>query len=177
MDCARRAPLSSTVYRNLLKFMSIESAVLSNYLILCCSSSSFALSLSQHQGLFLRESALHSRWPQYWSFSISPSSEYLGVISLRIDWLDLLAVKKNDSFWKHGWTSLSLQVYPWALEWCYLVGRRGTWEAGARANPGMAGGVSLSLSLFFFFILIYLCAWLCWVSVVARRIFITACGL
>ena len=98
MDCARQAPLSSTVYRNLLKFMSIESAVLSNYLILCCSSSSFALSLSQHQGLFLRESALHSRWPQYWSFSISPSSEYLGVISLRIDWLDLLAVKKNDSF-------------------------------------------------------------------------------
>ena len=53
-----------------------------------------AFSLSQHQGLF-RESALHIRWPKYWgfSFSISPSNEYSGLISFRMDWLDLLAVQ------------------------------------------------------------------------------------
>ena len=53
-----------------------------------------ALNLSQHQGLF-NESVLHSRWPQYWSlgFRISPSNEYLGLISFRIDWFDLLAVQ------------------------------------------------------------------------------------
>ena len=53
-----------------------------------------ALNLSQHQGL-LNESALHLRWPQYWSFSlsISPSNEHPGLISFRMDWLDLLAVQ------------------------------------------------------------------------------------
>ena len=52
-------------------------------------------SLSQHQGLFKYESVLHIRWPKYWSFSfnISPSSEYSGLISFRMDWLDLLAVQ------------------------------------------------------------------------------------
>ena len=54
-----------------------------------------ALKLSQHQGLFSNESALRIRWPKYWSFSsnISPSNEHPGVISLRMDWLDLLAVQ------------------------------------------------------------------------------------
>ena len=53
-----------------------------------------ALYLSQHQGLY-SESALHFRWPKYWSFSfsISPSSEYSGLISFRMDWLDLLVVQ------------------------------------------------------------------------------------
>ena len=53
-----------------------------------------ALNLSQHQGLF-NESALHIRWPKYWSFSftISPSNEHPGLISFRMDWLDLLAVQ------------------------------------------------------------------------------------
>ena len=53
-----------------------------------------AFNLSQHQGLF-NESALRIRWPKYWSFSfnISPSNEYSGLISFRIDWLDLLAVQ------------------------------------------------------------------------------------
>ena len=57
------------------------------------SSSPPALNLAQHQGLFL-ESALHIRWPKYWSFSfsISPSNEYSGLISFRIDYWDLLAV-------------------------------------------------------------------------------------
>ena len=53
-----------------------------------------ALNLSQHQGFFSNESALHIRWPKYWSvsFSISPSNEYSGLIFSRMDWLDLLAV-------------------------------------------------------------------------------------
>ena len=53
-----------------------------------------AFNLSQHQGLF-HESFLRIRWPKYWSFSISPSSEYSGLISFRIDWFDLLAVQGN----------------------------------------------------------------------------------
>ena len=54
-----------------------------------------ALNLSQHQGLLKNESALHIRWPKYWSFSfnISPSNEHPGLISFRMDWLDLLAVQ------------------------------------------------------------------------------------
>jgi len=54
-----------------------------------------ALNLSQHQGVFSKESALHIRWPKYWSFSfnITPSNEHPGLISFRMDWLDLLAVQ------------------------------------------------------------------------------------
>ena len=54
-----------------------------------------ALNLSQHQGLFSNESALHITWPQCWSFSISPSNEYSGLIPFRIDWFDLLAVRRT----------------------------------------------------------------------------------
>ena len=73
--------------------MSIESVMPSSHLILL-SPSLPALNLSQHQGLF-NESALCIRWPKYWSFSfnISPSNEHPGLISFRMDWLDLLAVQ------------------------------------------------------------------------------------
>ena len=73
--------------------MSIESVMPSNHLILSFPSPP-ALNLSQHQ-VFSNESALRIRWPKYWSFSfsISPPNEYLGLISFRIDWLDLLAVQ------------------------------------------------------------------------------------
>ena len=59
------------------------------------STSPLALNLSQHQGLFSNESALHIRWSEYrsFSFNISPSNEYPGLISFRMDWLDLLAVQ------------------------------------------------------------------------------------
>ena len=74
--------------------MSIESVMLSNHLILCCS---FFLSPSIYPSIrvFSSESALHIRWSKYWSFSfsISLSSEYSGLISFRMDWLDLLAVQ------------------------------------------------------------------------------------
>ena len=76
-----------------LKLTSIESVMASNRLILL-SPSPPTFNLSHHQGL-LNKSVLRIRWPKYWnfSFSISPSNEYLGLISFRMDWLDLLAVQ------------------------------------------------------------------------------------
>ena len=77
------------------KPMSIESVMPSNHLILCHLPSPPAFNPSQHQGCFSNESALCIRWPKYWSFSfnISPSNEHPGLISFRMDWLDLLAVQ------------------------------------------------------------------------------------
>ena len=88
MDCSISGLRLSPTPGVYSKLMSIESVMPSNHLILS-SPSSPAFSLSQHQGL----AVLHIRWPKYWSFSISPSSEYSGLISFRMDWLDLLAVQ------------------------------------------------------------------------------------
>ena len=91
---ARQAFLSFTISLSLLKFMSIELVMLSSHLILC-----FPLfllpSIFPSIRVFSNESALHIRWPRYWSFifSISPSSEYWGLISFRIDWFALLVVQ------------------------------------------------------------------------------------
>ena len=91
---AHQASLSFTIPRSLLKLMSIKSVMPSNYLILC---HPFLLlpSIFPSIRVFSNESGLHIRWPKYWSFSfsISPSNEYSGLISFRIDWLDLLAVQ------------------------------------------------------------------------------------
>ena len=91
---ACQASLSITNSRSLLKLMSIESLMPSNHLILCCP---FLLQPSIFPSIrdFFNESALHIRWPKYWSFSfkISPSSEYSGLISFRMNWLDLLTVQ------------------------------------------------------------------------------------
>ena len=91
---AHQATLSITNFRSLLKFMSIESVMPSNHLILCCPLLLLP-SIFPNMGVFFNESVLHIRWPKYWSFSfsISPSNEYSGLISFRIDWLDLLAVQ------------------------------------------------------------------------------------
>ena len=90
---AHQATLSITNSHSLLKLMSIESMMPSNHLILChpLLLSSIFLSLR----VFSNESVLHIRWPKYWSFSlsISPSNEHSGLISIRMDWLDLLAVQ------------------------------------------------------------------------------------
>ena len=77
--------------RGLLKLMSIESVMPSNHLILCHP----LLLLPSVFPSLLNESVLHIRWPKYWSFSfsISPSNEYSGLISFRMDWVDLLAVQ------------------------------------------------------------------------------------
>ena len=87
-----QAPLSFTIFWSLLKFLSIELVMLSNHLILF-----FPLlllsSIFSSISVFRNESALPIRWPKYWSFSISPSREYSGLISFRIDWLSLPAVQ------------------------------------------------------------------------------------
>ena len=79
---------------SLLKFMSIESVMLSNHLILCCPLL-FLPSIFPSIRVFSSESAVRIRWTEYWSFSfsINPSNEYSGLISLRIDCFDLLAVQ------------------------------------------------------------------------------------
>ena len=91
---ACQASLSITNSQSLLKFMSIELVMPSNHLILCCPLF-FPPSIFPSISIFSSESVLRIRWPKYWSFSfsISPSSEYSGLISLRIDWFDLLAVQ------------------------------------------------------------------------------------
>ena len=90
---ALQASLSITNSRILPKFMSIESVMPSNHLILC--HSLLLLSIFPSIRVFSNESFLHNRWPKYWSFSfnISPSSEHRGLISFRTDWLDLLALQ------------------------------------------------------------------------------------
>ena len=105
---AYQAPLFTTISQSLLKLMSIESLMPSIHLILCCS---FLLlpSILLSIRVFSSESALCIRWPKYWnfSFSISPSNEYSGLISFRIDWCDLLLsiglsrVFSNTTVWKH----------------------------------------------------------------------------
>ena len=89
-----QASLPFSISQSLLKFMSVESMVPSNHLILCCPLFSMP-SIIPSIRVFSSESALCIRWPEYWSFSISPSNEYSGLISFRIDWLDLLAVQRT----------------------------------------------------------------------------------
>ena len=84
---AHQASLSITNSQNLLKLMSIESVIPSNHLILLLFPSPPAPNPSQHQGLF-QWVTLRMRWPSCFSFSISPSNEYLGLISFRMDWMD-----------------------------------------------------------------------------------------
>ena len=93
---AYQASLSITNSQSLLKLMSIEPVMPSNYLTLC-----YPLlllpSIFASIRVFLNESVLHIRWPKYWSFSlsISPSNEYSRLISFRMDWLDLFAVQET----------------------------------------------------------------------------------
>ena len=91
---AHEASLSITNSRNLLKLMSITSVMPSNHLILC-RSLLLLPSIFPIIRVFSNESTLLIRWPKYWSFSysISPSNEYSGLISFRMDWLDLLGVQ------------------------------------------------------------------------------------
>ena len=89
---ARQASLSFTISESLLKLMCIESVMPSNHLILCCPLL-LPPSIFPSIRVFSSESALHIWCPKFWSFSISPSNEYSGLISFRIDWLGLLAVQ------------------------------------------------------------------------------------
>ena len=90
MDCSSSGFVTNS--QSLLKRMSIELVMPSNHLILCCPLfllPSILLSIR----VFSNESVLCFRWLKYWSFSISPSNEYSGLISFQIDWFDLLAVQ------------------------------------------------------------------------------------
>ena len=117
---ACQSPLFSTISRSLLKFMSIESVMLSNHLILCHPLSIWP-SIFATVRIFSNELALHMRWAKNWSFrcSISPSNEYSGLISFRIDWFDLLAVQETlESLLQHHslktsvlWHSAFFMVY------------------------------------------------------------------
>ena len=91
---AHQASLSITNSQNLLKLISIKSVMPSNHLILC-HPLLLLPSIFSSIRVFFNESVLHIRWPDYWSFSfnISPSNEYSGLISFRMDWMDLLAVQ------------------------------------------------------------------------------------
>ena len=109
--------LSITKFQSLLKLISTKSVKPSNHLILC-----FPLlllpSIFPSNRVFSNESALHIRWPKYWSFSfsISPSNEYSGLISFRMDWFDLLRVQGTKSLLhttvqKHQFIGTQLSVW------------------------------------------------------------------
>ena len=114
----RQASLSITNSQSLLKLMSIESLMPSNYQILCPLLLPYSIFPSIR--VFSSESVLHIRWPKYWRFcfSISPSSEHSGLVSLRMDWLDLLAVQgllkifSNTTVQKHQFFRLSFLYSP-----------------------------------------------------------------
>ena len=95
-SAACQSSLSITNSWSLLKLMSIESVIPSNHLILCCPLLLLPSILPSIR-VFSSESVLRISWPNYWSFSfsISPSNEYSGLISFRMDWLDLLAVQET----------------------------------------------------------------------------------
>ena len=94
MDCSTPGLPVHHNPRSLLKFMSIQSVMPSNHLVLC-RPLLLPPSVFPSIGVFSNESVLHIRWPKYWSFSFSigPSNEYLGLISFRMNWLDLLDVQ------------------------------------------------------------------------------------
>ena len=124
---ARQASLSITNSQSLLKLISIELVMASNHLILCRSYPAFIFPSIR---VFSKESILCIRWPKYWSFSfsISPSNEYSGRISFRMDWLDLLAVQgilksllqhhnsKASILWCSAFFMIQLYTPTWLLE-------------------------------------------------------------
>ena len=114
---AHQASLSITNSWSLPRLISIESVMPSNHLILS-SSPPPAFSLSQHlfQWIFSSESALCIRWPKYWSFSfsISPSNEYSGLISFRIDWFDLAVQRTLKNL--HLWVKKFREHYIWIFK-------------------------------------------------------------
>ena len=122
-----QASLSFTISWSLLKLVSIESVMLSNYLILCCPLLLLP-SIFPSIRIFSNESVVCIRWPKYWSFSISPSSEYSRLISFRIDWFDFLAVQgtlknflqhhssKALILWHSSFFMVQLHIHTWLLE-------------------------------------------------------------
>ena len=123
-SAAGQASLSLIVSRSLLKLMSIESVMRSNHLILC-HPLLLLPSLFPSIRVFSNESPLHIRWPKYWSFnfSLSPSNEYSGLISFRINWFDHLAVQglsrvfSNTTVQKHKFFSTQPSLWSNSHYW------------------------------------------------------------
>ena len=119
---ACQAFLSFTISQSLLKLMSIESVMPSNHLILCRPLLIPPSIFPSIQG-FSNESALHSRWPKYWNFSISPSNEYSGLISFVIEWFDFIAYqgalgRPREIWWRGRWEGglgWGTHVNPWLI--------------------------------------------------------------
>ena len=130
-----RLPLSITNSRSLLKLMSIKSVMPSNHLILC-RPLPLLPSIFPSIRVFSNESALHIRWPKYcsFSFSISPSNEYSGLIPLRMDWLDLLAAQGTlKSLLQHHSSKASILQ-------CSAFSRRRQWHPTPVLLPGKSHG-------------------------------------
>ena len=114
---ACQATLSITNSQSLLKLMSIEWVMPSNHLILCLPLLLLP-SIFTSIRIFSNESVLHISWPKYcsFSFSISPSNEYSGLISFRMDWLDLIAVQGTlKSLLQHHSSKASTHIHTWPL--------------------------------------------------------------
>ena len=136
MTAARQASLSFTISQSPLKLMSIESVMPSNHLVLCCPLLLLP-SIFPSIRVFSKESTLRTRWPKYWSFSfsISPSNEYSGLISFRMDWLDLLAVQGTlKSLFQHH--SLKASVF-----------RRSAFFTVQLSHPYMTTGKTKALTI------------------------------
>ena len=129
MDCTHQASLSITNSQSLFKLMSIESVMPSNHLILC-HPLLLLPPVPRRIRVFSNESTLRLRWPKYWSFSFSigPSKEHPGLISFRMDWLDLLAVQgtlksllqhhssKASILQRSAFFTVNSHIHTWPLE-------------------------------------------------------------
>ena len=109
---AQQASLSFTISWSLLKLMSFESMMPSNHLILCCPLP-LVLAIFPSIRVLSSESVLHIRWPKYWSFSfsISPSTEYSGLISFRMDWFDLEVQRTLKCLLQHHSSKASILLH------------------------------------------------------------------
>ena len=127
MNHSSQASLSITNSRSSLKPTSIQSVTPSSHLILCCPLLLLP-SIFPSFRIFSNELALRIRWPKYWSFSISPSNEYSGLVSFRMDWFDLLAAQGTlksllqshslkASVLRHSaFFTVQLSIHMWLLE-------------------------------------------------------------
>ena len=137
---AHQASLSITNSRSSLRFMSIESVMPSSHLILC-RPLLLLLPIPPSIRVFSNESTLHMRCPKYWSFifSIIPSKEIPGLISFRMDWLDLLTVQGTlKSLLQHHSSIISNYLWPHGLQPTSLPGSSVNWISQARIQKWVA---------------------------------------
>ena len=133
MEYSTPSFLSFTISWSLLKFVSIELMMPPNHLILF--HPLLLPSVFPSIRVFSNELILHIRWPKYWSFSISPSGEYLGLISCWIDWFDLLAGWHME---KPGKTIWPTQKFDGGLNWQYRL--LWCWNYPSRLSQMRCGG-------------------------------------